>query len=469
MIGSFNVSELLKEAESKEDTLLEDNKMGSNPMFSLIISMSFPAVLSMLIQALYNVVDSIFVSRIGENALTAVSLSFPIQNTMIGVGVGTAIGINSLISRSLGAKRQDVADSAASHSIFLGAICGFIFLLFGIFGTKMFFGMFTDDPEIISMGVSYLSTVCFFSIGLFVQINIEKTIQSTGNMIYPMIIQIIGAVINLIFDPIFIFGLFGLPAMGVFGAALATVLGQLIAMFVGIYILVKKSHGIKIKIKGFRPDLHIIRNIYKVGIPSMIMQTIGSFVVVTINNILIGFSTTAVSILGIYFKLQSFIYMPVFGIMQGIMPIFGYNFGAKNRDRLASCIKISLLLVFGLTSIGVLAFQVFNRQLLMAFNASEDMLEIGIPALRIISLSFISAGFGITISTFFQALGHGFKSLILSSVRQVFIIIPFCLIMPKYFGIVSVWWSYPISEFFGLILGVIILISVYKKEISSLL
>lgn len=305
-----------------------ENKMGRDPVLKLIISMSLPAMFSMLVQALYNIVDSYFVSQVSENALTAVSLAFPIQMLMVSVAVGTSIGINSFISRKLGERRQELADSAAAHGILLAVFSWFIFALVGIFGSRFFFQSFTDIAEIVEMGTQYIGICCICSFGVFVEVNLEKTLQATGNMIYPMLFQLVGAVTNIILDPIFIFGWLGLPAMGVSGAAIATVLGQIVSMLFAIYIVKAKDHDITIRFKGFKFDWGIVKSIYAVGFPSIIMQSIGSVMNVAMNAILISFTETAVAVFGVYYKLQSFIFMPVFGLTHGVMPIMGYNFGA---------------------------------------------------------------------------------------------------------------------------------------------
>ena len=381
--------------EKSSSSPAPQNKMGTVPVGKLLISMSLPAMFSMLIQALYNVVDSIYVAQIGENALTAVSLAFPIQNFLIAVSVGTCIGLNSLISRRLGERRDDEASLAATHGILIALVEWLGFCIFGLFFCRMFFQAFTSDPVVVQMGIDYTSVVTIFSFGCFVEITLEKTLQATGNMVYPMLFQLTGAISNIILDPIFIFGWFGLPAMGVKGAAIATVAGQILSMFFAIYIIIRKEHAVRVHFKGFHFSGRIVRDIFAVGFPSIIMQSIGSVMIMVLNNILIVFSQAAVAVLGVYFKLQSFIFMPVFGLGHGAMPIMGYNFGARNKKRLTHTLRLSAMISIGIMLVGLLLFQVGAKYLLMLFNASDDMMQIGVSALRTISLCFPAAALGI--------------------------------------------------------------------------
>ncbi|MGL6174542.1 MAG: MATE family efflux transporter [Cellulosilyticaceae bacterium] len=443
-------------------------RMESTPMLRLLMSMSLPAMFSMLVQSMYNIVDSIFVSQIGEQALTAVSLVFPIQTMILAVAVGTGIGLNSLISRSLGEKNHEKAGRIADHGIILALVSWLMFALVGVVFSESFFEFFTNDQIVIDMGRQYMFIVTLFSIGCFVQINIEKIFQATGNMIYPMIMQIVGAVTNIILDPILIFGLFGLPEMGIAGAAIATVIGQLLAMVVSIYLMAKKSKVIKISFKEFKIETSIIKEIYKVGFPSILMQSIMAFLVIILNNILIVFSQTAVSILGIYFKLQSFIYMPVFGLTQGALPIMGYSYGAKNKTRLISCLKNALVIAIAIMVGGVVLFNGLPEQLLKMFNATDQMMGIGIPALRIVSIGFVFAGVGIVISTLFQAIGEGMNSLVISIIRQIIILLPLAWILSKMLGVTGVWIAFPVAEIMGAIASIILLIRSYKKKIKKI-
>lgn len=448
--------------------IVKENKMGTQPVGKLLLSMSLPAMFSMLVQSLYNVIDSIFVAQLGENALRSVSLVFPVQIMIIAIGVGTGVGINSVISRRLGERRIQEANDSATHGIILALFSSIIFALFGLFFSKGFFTLFTDEIDIIAMGTQYIWVVTVFSFGIFIQIACEKILQATGNMIYPMLFQLTGALTNIIFDPILIFGLFGLPKLGVLGAALATVLGQMVAMLFSIIVLFKKTHEVKVHFKGFRLQWNIIKGIYAVGLPAIIMQSIGSILIMGLNGILSQLSGIAVSVLGIYFKLQSFVFMPVFGLTQGAMPIMGYNYGAKNKDRLLQCAKLSSYIAIGIMAIGTAIFQLFPTTLLRMFNASEEMLTIGVIALRVISLAFIPAAIGIITSTLFQAIGHGIKSLIVSVLRQLVLVLPVAWLLAHYVGLNAVWYSFPFAEIFSLIASTLFFINVYHKQIKPM-
>ena len=446
----------------------QENKMGIMPVNKLLVSMSLPMILSMLIQALYNIVDSMFVAQISENALTAVSLAFPAQNLMIAVATGTGVGINANLSRSLGEKNFDRANKIANHAIFL-AVCSYLaFALFGLVFAEKFFLLQTDIPDIVEYGTKYLRICTVFSVGLFVEIAFERLMQSTGKTFYTMIVQGMGAIINIILDPICIFGLFGVPAMGVSGAAVATVGGQIIAAFIGLYLNQKKNTDIKLSLRTFRPSKAIIGNIYSVGIPSIIMASIGSIMTFGMNKILIGFTSTATAVFGVYFKLQSFVFMPVFGLNNGTVPIIAYNYGAKKPDRIVKTLKLAIVYAVSIMFLGLLAFQLIPDKLLMIFNASETMLEIGVPALRTISLSFLFAGFCIVCSSMFQALGHGMMSLIVSVFRQLVVLLPTAFVLSKIGGLSYVWLSYPIAEIFSVLFSSYFLRKIFKMKIHPL-
>ncbi len=440
-----------------------DLKMGTAPMLPLIISMALPAMFSMLVQALYNVVDSYFVAQISEDALTAVSLAYPIQMLLIAFGMGTAVGINSLISRRLGEGNQEAADSAASHGVLLGILNWVIFALFGLFFTRSFFEAYTSAENIISMGSDYLSIVCIYSFGLFIEANFEKTLQATGNMIWPMIFQLTGAVTNIILDPIFIFTL----DMGVAGAAIATVIGQIAALVFSSIILLTREHAVKIHFRSFRFDWQTVKQIYIVGIPAIIMQAIGSVMTLAMNAILVAFSKTAVAVFGIYFKLQSFVFMPVFGLTQGLMPIMGYNYGARNRKRMISSLKIGCVIGLLIMAAGTVLFWAIPDQLLLIFEASDEMLRIGRPALQYISLCFMPAALGILSSTLFQAMGRGFYSLIVSILRQLVVLIPAAWLL-SHISLTAVWFAFPIAEVFSLITSILLFLNLYRKIIRNL-
>ena len=446
----------------------QENKMGVMPVNRLLISMSLPMMISMLVQALYNIIDSIFVSRINENALTAVSLAFPLQSLMIAFGVGTGVGINALLSRALGEKDSEKVNKAAVNGIFLDGVNFVIFLLIGLFATTPFYLSQTGDAEIFSYGKQYLSIVCCCSLGMFTQFVFERLLQSTGKTFYTMLTQGIGALINIILDPIFIFGYFGLPAMGVAGAAIATVIGQTVAGIAAVAVNLKKNTEIKLQFRGFRPDMAIIGEIYKVGVPSIIMQSIGSLMTYGMNQILLAFTSTAATVFGVYFKLQSFVFMPIFGLNNGMVPIVAYNFGARNKERLTRTVKLSMVYAVCLMAAGFLVFQIFPAQLFAMFDASETMLAIGVPALRIISLSFVLAGFGIVSGSVFQALGNGVYSLIVSVARQLLVLLPVAFLLSLTGNLNAVWWAFPIAELVSFGVSVFFLIRIYRGVIRHI-
>lgn len=446
----------------------QENKMGYMPIGKLLFSMALPMILSMLIQALYNVVDSIFVAQLNENALTAVSLAFPIQNLMIAFASGTGVGINALLSRSLGEKNYDRADKAANTGILLNVITAIAFCLFGIFASRLYFSVQTSDAELIEYGHQYLSIVCTCSFGVFLQVTFERLLQSTGKTIYTMFTQGLGAIINIILDPIMIFGLFGFPKMGVAGAALATVTGQIIAMFIGLYFNVKKNNELHIGGKHLRLDGSTVKAIYQVGIPSIIMMSIGSIMTFGMNKILLMFSSTAAAVFGVYFKLQSFFFMPVFGLNNGMVPIIAFNYGAKNKKRIMKTVKTSMITATCMMIVGLITFQLIPDVLLQMFNASDEMLEIGCAALRTISWSYIFAGFAIVCGSVFQALGNGVYSLIVSACRQILVILPVSYFLATTFGLTIVWWAFPIAELVSTTLSALLFRKIYKDKIAVL-
>lgn len=447
----------------------KENKMGVQPVNKLLLSMSLPIMVSMIIQALYNIVDSIFVSKISENAFTAVSLAFPVQNFMIALGAGTGVGINALLSKSLGEKNFERANKAARNGIFLTFINFIIFIVFGLFFTEMFFNSQSSNQEIIDYGIQYMKIITIFSIGIFGQLTGERLLQATGKTIYSMFTQGFGAIVNIILDPILIFGIGPFPKMGVAGAAAATVIGQIIAMLLGIYFNVAKNKEININMLGFRPDFKIIKRIYAVGIPSIIMQSITSVMTFGMNKVLSNYSDTAQAVLGAYFKLQSFIFMPVFGLNNGLIPILSYNYGARKRKRMTSTIKYGVIYACTIMVAGIIIMQLIPDVLLTMFKASDTMLAMGSTAMRIISLSFIFAGFGIIVSSSLQALGHGVFSMFISIARQLVVLLPAALIIAKatnYSNVDYVWWSFPIAEIASFLCSVIFLRIIYKKVIS---
>lgn len=451
-------------SDTKDDLKgIRENKMGTMPINHLLVSMSLPIVISMLVQALYNIVDSIFVSQINETALTAVSLAFPVQNLMIAIASGTGVGVNSFVSKCLGAKDFKFANKAANVSIFLAIMNWLVLLVFGITLSRRFFMLQTSDPQLIEYGHQYLSIVCIFSFGIFGQIMGERLLQSTGKTVYTMITQGTGAVINLIFDPILIFGLLGFPKMGVMGAAAATVLGQIVAMLLAVLFNIKINKELKFDLRKILPQKHIVLNIYKVGLPSILMIAIGSFMNFMMNNILIAFTATATAVFGVYFKLNSFIFMPIFGLNNGMVPIIAYNYGAKKHARIIKTMKLSITYAMCIMLLGFIIFQIFPDKLLGMFNASDDMLAIGVPALRIISISFIAAGFSVVTLSVLQALGQGVYSLITSASRQLVILIPVAFLLSKLGDLNLIWWSFPIAEIASVILCIVFVRATFKK------
>ena len=446
----------------------KENKMGTMPVNKLLVTMSLPMVISMIVQALYNIVDSIFVSRLSEDALTAVSMAFPMQNLMISVAVGTGVGINAMLSRALGEKKFEAANKTAENGIFIEVLGYVLFLLIGIFVTKPFFLAQAGAGDIANMGIEYTRICLLMSFGIFMQIGFERILQSTGRTIFTMITQSTGAIINIILDPILIFGLFGIPKMGVAGAAIATVTGQICAAILAITFNLTKNPDVHISFKGFKPQIIFVKNILSVGIPSIIMSSVGSAMTFGMNKILITFSSTAVAVFGVYFKLNSFVFMPVFGLNNGMVPIVSYNYGAQNKKRLTKTIKLAIMYAVCIMFIGIMLFQFIPDVLLRLFDASDHMLEIGIPALRVISLSFAFAGICIVISSSLQALGHGFLSMMISITRQLIILLPSAYILAKFGGIHAVWWSFNIAEIASLTLSLLFFKHMYNKIIKHL-
>ena len=459
----------IEKLEKIEHDLNEnENKMGVLPINKLIWSMSLPAMISMFINALYNIVDSMFVARISESALAAVTLVFPIQMLIVSVGVGTGVGINSLIARRLGAKRQDEANSAADHGYILGIFSWVIFAIFGLFFSKPFIGMFTQDTYILENASLYMTIVTSMSLFAFVTVVTEKVLQATGNMLFPMIFNILGAVVNVILDPILIFGWFGFPKMGVSGAAIATIIGQFCAMAIALFMLLHYDHHVKISYSNFKLKWKTVKDIYFVGIPTIIMLSIGSVMTTFLNGILIKFSATAVAVLGVYFRLNSFIFMPVFGLNQGTLPIIGFNYGAKSKDRMMATYKGALKIAIVVMAIGTAIFWIFTKQLFTLFNATPEMLEIGIPALRIISICFVSAAYSIITTGMFQALAHGFLSMMVALLRQLILVVPLTYFLTLKFGLEAAWYSFPIAEVGSTIITIIFFRYIYNKEIKPL-
>lgn len=437
--------------------MTQENKMGTMPVNKLLISMSLPMIISTLVQAMYNIVDSVFVAQISENALTAVSLAFPLQNLMIAFAGGTAVGVNALLSRSLGEKNQDHVNQTAVNSVFIFLVTAVIFMIAGLTLSNLFFNVQTTNTEIVNAGTQYSMIVVGCSIGLFCQFLFERLLQATGRTLFTMVTQGLGAIINIILDPIFIFGLCGFPKMGVAGAALATITGQIIACLLALFFNLKFNHDIHFKFKRFRPNAHIVKQIYSVGIPSIIMQSIGSVMTFGMNTILITFSTTATAVFGVYFKLQSFVFMPVFGLNNGMIPIIAYNLGAKQKKRMFDTIKLAMIYATGMMIIGVIFFETIPQTLLGFFNASEAMIKIGTPALRIIAIHFIFAGFSIVCSATFQAVGKGTYSLLTSLIRQLLVLLPCAYVLSLTGNLDLIWLCFPIAEIFSAVTSFILM------------
>ena len=427
-------------------SLREENKMAVRPVFPLLMSMAIPPMISMLIQSLYNIVDSMFVAKIGEDALTAVSLAFPVQTLIVACSVGIGVGVNSYISRSLGREDQEGADSAVAHGLLMAAFVAVLFIIAGQFLLEPFFRLFSDDPAILADAITYTNICLTFCAGSFIHICIEKVFQSTGSMIFPMLLQALGAITNIILDPIMIFGLFGFPAMGVKGAAVATVIGQHTAMLASLLVFLLGKFAVRLDLRNFHFSWKMIRDIASIAIPNSCMNALGSVLVVGLNSILIGFSNTAVSLFGIYYKLQTFVFMPASGLTQGAMPIMGFSYGAGNGKRLQHTLSISLRVCFVIMAVGCVLFMAAPEWLLGLFDASEEMFAIGVPALRIISVSFLPATIGFILPTMFQSMGQGGYSLIVFLLRQLVITLPAAAILSGPFGLTGIWVSFILAE-----------------------
>ena len=448
--------------------------MGTARMGPLIFSMALPAMVSMIINALYNIVDSIFVAQYSQSALAAVSLVFPLQTLVVAIGVGTGVGVNSLISRRLGEKRQLHADSAAEHGIALSIIGGIVFLVLGFGLSGVFVSAFGATEEVSVQAVQYSHIAVGLSIFVMISMMCEKVQQSTGNMIIPMLQGLTGAIINIILDPLMIFGIGPFPEMGVAGAALATVIGQIFGMLIGLWGVFKHQKVLKLNMRKFKWRLQTVKDIYRVGLPGIVMQSITSVMTAGMNGILIGFSQTAVNVLAVYFKLQTFVFMPVFGLNQGALPVMGYNYGARNKKRLFGAYRIALGTAVAIMLLGFVLFQLFPEPMLMMFvdrtdaAAMQEMLDTGVPALKTISLSFVGAAFGIINSTVFQATARGLNSLIVSVCRQLVIILPAAWLLGRFVGLNAIWYSFPIAEIASFLISYLLLWREYQTELKYL-
>lgn len=446
----------------------KENIMGTMPIKKLIITMSLPMMISMLVQALYNIVDSVFVARIHEDALTAVSMAFPIQTLTIALGGGIGIGVNAILSKSLGEKNQENVNKSAMMGILITFFNYLIMLIIGLTIVRPFYMIQTDSEAIVGYGCDYLSIVCCCSFGMFFQFIFERLLQSTGKTFYAMITQTTGAIINIIMDPILIFGLFGMPALGVKGAAIATVAGQIVAATLAVIINIKKNTEIQFELKEIKPDMKMIGQIYKVGFPSIIMQSIGSVMVFSLNKILIGFSSTAVAVFGVYFKLQSFVFMPIFGLNNGVVPVIAYNYGARNRKRLLDTVKFGITIAVAIMTVGTIVFEIIPDKLFMLFSASDSMLSMGEIALRIIAVHFPIAAICIVFGSVFQALGCAVYSMFVSIARQLVVLIPAAYILASLGNVNLVWWAFPIAEGMSLLMSSVFMSRINKKIISKI-
>lgn len=446
---------------------IKENKMGTAPINKLLISMSLPMMISMLVQALYNVVDSIFVAQVNEYAVRAVSLAFPIQSLMIAFAVGTSVGVNALLSKALGEKDFDKVNKVAENGVFLAVVCYLLFIVVGLTVVGPFMGSQTDIPQVKEYGITYLTICCTCSFGMFIQVMFDRLILSTGKTFYTMITQGVGAITNIILDPIMIFGLLGFPKMGVAGAALATVIGQTVGAIVSIIIQYRVNHEVKLKFKGFRPSLSMIGHIYAVGAPSIVMQAIGSVMTYCMNLILSVYGV-AQTVFGLYFKLQSFVFMPVFGLNNGMVPLIAYNFGAGNRERVLETLKRAVTYAVGIMLLGLCMMQLFPVQLLKMFNATPELLAVGVPALRIICLSFTFAGFCIVVGSMFQALGNGVYSMVVSIARQLIVLLPCAYLLSLTGNVTNIWWAFPIAEIMSVCMTTFFLIRINKKIICHI-
>ena len=445
-----------------------ENIMGIMEISPLLVKLSVPMMISMLVQALYNVVDSVFVSWVSEEALTAVSLAFSLQNMMIAVGVGTGVGVNAMLSKSLGEKNQKRANATAENGIFLSACSFLVFLVIGLTCIKPYFYAQTGDDAIALQGIRYLSVCCIFSLGLFTQTMGEKLLAATGRTQLSMISQLVGAVVNIILDPIFIFGYCGEALSGTTGAAVATVIGQFCGAGMTLYFNTRKNPDIQLDFKGFRPSAKAIGRIYTVGLPSIAMQCVGSLMTFGMNLILMAFSSTAVAVFGVYFKLQSFVFMPIFGLNNGMVPIISYNYGARRPERVKKTIRLAVCYAEGIMVLGFCIFEFFPGQVLGLFSASQAMLTIGIPAMRIICLHFLLAGTSIVLSSVFQALGNGLFSLIVSVCRQLFVLLPAAWLLAQTGNVNNVWWAFLIAEIVSVLMSLAFYAHINKTIIVPL-
>lgn len=457
----------MAEAVAKtKSTAPAPNRMGTDPIQPLLIKTSLPMIASMLVQALYNIIDSLFVARIEEDALTAVSLAFSMQNLMIAIAIGTGVGFSSLVSKSLGERNFEMANRAANNAFPLYGLTYLLFLVMAFTLTEPFFRVQHASDNITQYGIEYMKTVLIFSFGMLFQICLERILLSTGKTFFTMITQATGAVINCIMDPILIFGLLGAPALGVKGAAIATIFGQLVAAALALFFNLKYNKEITLSFKLMKLSAPVVRRIYAVGVPSIIMAAIGSVMNFGFNRILMGFTSTAAAVFGAYFKLQSFIFMPVFGLNNGMVPIVAYNYGARNKSRVLETVKYAMVYAIAIMLVGFLLFETIPGPLLRFYDASPEMLDIGIPALRIIAVTFLLAGACIMMSSFFQALGNGVYSMIVSIMRQMVVLLPAAYFLSLTGKLSAIWWSFPIAEVMSLAVCLFFMRKIIKDKLN---
>lgn len=442
---------------------LRENKMGTMPENQLLLSMAVPMMISMLVQALYNIVDSIFVSRICEDALTAVSMAFPWQNIVIAIAVGFGVGINALLSRALGQKNAERVNQVAVNGLLLAGLSYLLVLVAGLIGIRAYMRTQTDIESIVNYGITYLNICILCSFGVFIEITFERFLQATGRTIYSMITQLAGALTNIILDPILIFGLLGFPKLGIAGAAWATVIGQCVGAVVAVTLNHFKNPEVHLRLRHIRPNGRLMGEITAISIPSIIMSCISSLTCFVMNMILIAYSSTAVAVFGVYFKLQSFVFMPVFGLNNGMVPIIAYNYGAQKPDRIHKTIRLGMAYAVAIMAVGLLVFQLIPKQLLLMFDASDAMLEIGAPALRIMSLAFVFAGIGIVSGSSCQAFGYSVYSMLISIARQIVVLIPAAYLLSLTGVLRSIWFAFPIAEIVSLFLSLFFLRTTLKK------
>ena len=447
---------------------LQENKMGVMPVGKLLVNMALPMIISMLVQAFYNIVDSVYVSQVSESAVTALSLAFPVQNMQIGFAVGVGVGVNALLSQSLGRKDQESVNWAAGQGVFLALVATALFMLFGFFGVRPYYTMQSTVAETVEGGIAYTSICCIFTVGIFIQVLCERLLQATGRAMQTMILQGTGAIINIILDPVFIHGWWGMPRMGVAGAAVATVIGQCTGAVLGIYLNLRHNPEVQLHVKFMKPNWKVIAPILEVGIPSVVMNGIGSVMNFGMNQILQGFNEVATGVFGIYYKLQSLFFMPLFGINNATISILAYNYGARKPKRIVHTLKLATAVAVCIMLVGLAVFLLFPQALLGIFNPTEEFLAIGVKALRILCLPFPVAAICISLGASFQALGKGSYSTIVSLCRQLIVLLPAAYLLSLTGDVNNVWWSFPIAEVMSALVTGLLFAKLYRQKVKPL-